>query len=89
MRKHCELKRIAKKAGIEKNVYPHLLRHSYATYLVERGINLEIVKNLLGHSDIQTTTFYTHVAIEHLQGASDLMQNAICQGSIPQDIDIG
>jgi integrase/recombinase XerD len=80
-----QLKKIAKKAGIEKNVYPHVLRHSYATYLVEQGVNLEIIKNLLGHADLAMTTFYTHVAIEHLRNSSDIMENSML--SLPSPLD--
>lgn len=56
------LKAAAREAGITKRIYPHLLRHSFATHLIEQGTDLKIVKELMGHNNIKTTEMYVHIA---------------------------
>lgn len=67
----------AKRAGITKRVSPHLLRHSFATHLMENGADLPTVQALLGHTDLKPTSIYLHLSERHLKAAGTPLDKAV------------
>ena len=63
------IKRLAEKAGLNKDISPHTLRHSFATHLIEGGADLRAIQEMLGHESIITTEIYTHLDREYLRDA--------------------
>ncbi len=61
------LKKYAKRSEINKNIYPHIFRHSFATHMIQRGADLRIVQELLGHSSISTTEIYTNLDKDYIK----------------------
>ncbi len=69
------LKRTAHRAGITKDVYPHLLRHAFATHLLESGVDIRHIQVLLSHANLQTTAWYTQVSTQELKKIKSPLDN--------------
>lgn len=71
------VEKAVEKAGLEKRIHPHTLRHSYATHLLENGTDIRIIQRLLGHNDMRTTEVYTHISnalIKRVNSPLDALQ---------------
>ena len=77
---------IAKKQGIEKEITPHVLRHSFATHMIECGADIRSVQELLGHENIVTTEIYTHLANNFIQENYDEFFNRSTLEEEPENV---
>src|SRR5208283_2811686 len=71
------IKKAAFRAGLNKRVSPHVLRHSFATHLIESGTDIRTVQDLLGHKDVATTQIYTHVMKKPGLGVKSPLDNLL------------
>lgn len=69
------VKEAALRAGVKKNVTPHMLRHSFATHLLEDGVDLRYIQSLLGHSSTKTTEIYTHITQKGIEKIKNPLDN--------------
>ena len=78
-------KEAAKRAGIQKDVHPHTLRHSFATHLLEAGADLRTIQILLGHRDLEETTIYLHLSQRHLNATASPLDSLKLKDRSPQE----
>src|ERR1700688_800796 len=75
----------AQRAGLQKSVHPHTLRHCFATYLLEDGADLRTIQILLGHNDLKETARYLHLSQRHLLAAASPFDSLLLKGASPQE----
>ena len=75
----------AQRAGLQKGVHPHTLRHCFATHLLEAGADLRTIQILLGHNDLKETARYLHLSQRHLHAAASPLDSLPLEGSSPQE----
>ena len=80
---HC--KEAAQRAGLQKSVHPHTLRHCFATHLLEDGADLRTIQILLGHNDLKETARYLHLSQRHLHAAASPLDSLPLEGRSPQE----
>src|SRR5258708_10851654 len=78
-------KEAAQRAGLQKDVHPHTLRHCFATHLLEHGADLRTIQTLLGHNDLKETARYLHLSQRHLHAASSPLDSLPLEGRSPQE----
>jgi len=75
----------ARRAGIKKRIYPHVLRHCFATHLLEAGADLHTIQILLGHHDLKETARYLHLSQRHLHATPSPLDALVLKGRSPQE----
>jgi len=78
-------KEAAQRAGLQKDVHPHTLRHCFATHLLEAGADLRTIQVLLGHCDLEETTIYLHLFERHLSATASPLDSLELKDRPPQD----
>jgi site-specific recombinase XerD len=78
-------KEAAQRAGLQKDVHPHTLRHCFATHLLEAGADLRTIQMLLGHRDLEETTIYLHLSERHLSATASPLDSLELKDRPPQD----
>jgi integrase/recombinase XerD len=78
-------KEAAQRAGLQKDVHPHTLRHCFATHLLEDGADLRTIQILLGHNDLKETARYLHLSQRHLHAAASPLDSLPLEGPSPQE----